>query len=122
MRTDRLADRAERAASVRKRPPLPPVDELGPVVNVTEQLPDEPALADPRRTDERDELSRALAVGALERVAQQPKLDVAADERRAPVLADVGSEAGARLASRATDAKIEQPPAEELHSRNCIAG
>ena len=58
------------------------------------QLPDEPALPDARDADERDELHRAAA-RTLERVGQQPQLEVAADERRS-VVRHVDAEARAR--------------------------
>ena len=100
---DRLADGAERTAPVGKRTSLPPVDEPRPRVNVTDELPDEPALPDPGHADDRHELCRALAGGPFERVAQQPQLDVAPDQRGAPVLSDVDAEPCAR-AKRLPDA------------------
>ncbi len=72
-------------------------------MNVTDELPDEPALPDPGHADDRHELCRALAGGPFERVAQQPQLDVAPDQRGAPVLSDVDAEPCAR-AKRLPDA------------------
>ncbi len=95
MRAQRLAHGAERAATVGERASLPPGRALLLGVRVPEELPDEPALPHPRRTDERHELGRALVAGTLERVAQQSELDVAPDEARAAVLADVDAEPSA---------------------------
>ncbi len=53
-----------------------------------EELEDEPALADPGDTDERQELRRALARDADERLAEKVELPLAADERSAPDLFD----------------------------------
>ena len=52
----RRAPRRRRRSPYGRRAPLPPGDQLPILVHDPEQLPDEPALADPRHADERDEL------------------------------------------------------------------
>ena len=86
LRLDHLAERPERHAfAVRKRAAVAPVDE--PEVSGLdrlEELEDEPALADARDADERDEL-RLAARGSRGRRSRAGALSscVAADERRA---------------------------------------
>ena len=61
------------------------------------QLVHEPALADARDADERDELRRSLAARAREHVDEEVELAIASDERRPPRTAQVDTEPGARL-------------------------
>ena len=96
----RLHDLAERPVAqplpVRERAPLPPPDQLLVAVDDLEHLRDEPALADARDADERDELRRELAPRALQRVHERSQLPLTADERRAQAIGDVVAEACAR--------------------------
>ena len=78
-----LAERPERdAVPVREAAALPPVDELGPVVDPGAELREQAGLADAGLAGDRDELDLRLADHALERVLEQTQLAVAADERR----------------------------------------
>src|SRR5688572_13269662 len=65
-----------------------------------EELPDEPRLADPRYADERDELRLAVLLHPAERPDQERELALSSDQRCPAQLADIGSEAGARLERR----------------------
>ena len=54
-----LAQRPEAdSVPVRKAPPLAPGNELGELIDVTGELAHEPRLAEPRLSDDRDELGR----------------------------------------------------------------
>src|SRR3954447_9531436 len=64
-----------------------PPDVLDDAVDVLQELPPQPRLADPGRSDDRHETGAPLTAGRLEQVLQQPKLVVAADERRLDALA-----------------------------------
>ena len=80
---DHLAQRPERdPLAVRRRSALVPVDDLEHAVDVLEELPREPALADPALAGDRDQAGTPLAGRRMEEVPQQPQLVVAADERR----------------------------------------
>jgi hypothetical protein len=59
-----------------------PGDALDDAVDVLEELPREPALADPALARDRDEASPSFARGGVEEVLEQSQLGVAADERR----------------------------------------
>src|SRR5215212_7126776 len=90
-----LPYRPERhALAVRRRAPLPPVDELVALVDDEEELPDKAALTDPGDADEREELRRARLPRPLERVEQQVEFAASADELRPTRLHDI--EAGSR--------------------------
>ena len=84
MRLDHLGERPVRDAfAVGQAPALTPVDELGLALDHREELGDEPALADARDADERDELGRSLLrapAGARPRGGSTSLL--ASDERR----------------------------------------
>ena len=85
---------------------MAPVDE--PVVaglDRLEELVDEPALADARDADERDELRLALAQHAAERLAQERELLLAPDERRAADPLDAETRARARAPPRRRSAR-----------------
>src|ERR671922_94050 len=98
VRLEDLAERPERhAVAVGKAAALAPVDELRPRVDLREELVDEPALADARHADERDELRRALVLRTGKRADQQAELSLAADERRLRRVRDVGAVTGPRL-------------------------
>ena len=60
------------------------------------ELVDEPALADAGDADEREELRRPLVARALEGVADDAELALAADELRARLVRDVDAEARVR--------------------------
>ncbi len=60
---------------------LPPGRELGAGVDVGEELGDDPALAEPRLTDDRHELDRARRDRLVEDPLEQREVDLAADER-----------------------------------------
>ena len=62
-------------------------------VDVLEELPGEAALADARRTDDRDQARTLLAAGRVEQVLQEAQLRVPADERGFERLAPVASPA-----------------------------
>jgi hypothetical protein len=85
------------ALAVGKATPLAPEDELGQDVDRREQLGDEPALADPRDADERDELRRLLLRCSLEGASKQVELLVAPHEERAAGPPNVHSEARPRI-------------------------
>ena len=95
LRLDDLAERPQRdPVAVREAAALAPGDELGIGVDDPLQLVDEPALADARDADEREELRRALVAGPLERVADDAELAFAPDELGARLVRDVDAEAG----------------------------
>ena len=80
---DHLAQRPERdPLAVRRRSPLVPVHDLEHAVDVLQELPREPALADPALAGDRDQSGPPLAGGCMEEVPQQPQFFVAADEGR----------------------------------------
>ena len=84
LRLDHLAERPEGdALSVRQTAPVPPGDQVRVALDRAVQLEDEPALPDPGHTDERDELRRALAQRARERILEQRDFAGATDERGA---------------------------------------
>ena len=64
-----------------ERPRVPP-DRLDDPVDVLQELPAEPALADAGGAHDADQADPPLAAGGVEELLQEPKLDVAADERR----------------------------------------
>ena len=64
-----------------------PADRLDQAVDVLQELPGEPALADAGRADDRDEAGPPLAGRRVEEVLEQAQLVVAADERRLERLA-----------------------------------
>ena len=86
LRLDDLPERPERDAfAVRKRAAVAPVDEPElSRLDRLEELEDQPALADPGDADERQELRRALARDADERLAEKVELPLAADEEAPP--------------------------------------
>jgi len=98
LRLHHLADRPEGdSLAVRQRAALPPVDDqVGVGVHRLGELPYEPALADARDADERDQLCPPLAQGAREPVREPVELLAAADELGAAPLEDVDAVAGAR--------------------------
>src|SRR5947207_12414156 len=59
-----------------------PPDGLRETVDVFQELPGEPALADARRTDDRYQPSALLRGRRVEEVLEESQLDVAADEWR----------------------------------------
>ena len=75
---------------------MPPVDEVGLLVDGGENLEDEPALADAGDTDERHELRLPLLPDAGERVEEEVELSPAPDELGRAVLSDVDAEPRAR--------------------------
>ena len=84
---DHLAERPEAdAGPVRGRPTGVPPDVLGDTVEVLDELPAEPRLADPRRPDDRHQPRTPLAARRLEQVLEEPDLVVATDERRLEAL------------------------------------
>ena len=81
-RLDDLRQRPERdALAVGKRATLPPATSSISSSTVREELGDEAALADPRHSDQRHQLRRALLTHAPERRDEQLELPAAADER-----------------------------------------
>ena len=56
-------------------------DRLDQAVDVLEELPGQPGLADPGRPDDRHEAGPALAARRVEQVLEQAELVVPADER-----------------------------------------
>ena len=82
-RPDHLAERPERDPfAVGRRAAVVPPDALDHPVDVLQELPGEPALADPGLAGDRDEADAALAGGGVEQVLEQAQLRIAADERR----------------------------------------
>jgi hypothetical protein len=108
LRLHHLPERPEAdALAVRERAALTPSDQLRPLLQALEQLPDEPALADAGDADERGELRLVLATHAVDRGEERLQLVRAADERRASDLAHVDAQASLRLERR--------PDADRLH-------
>ena len=70
-----------------------PVDRLEDAVDVLEELPGEAALPDSRLAGHGDQAGLPLATRGVEEVLQEPKLVVAAHERRLDALAPVGAAA-----------------------------
>ena len=80
---DHLAERPERdPLAVGGAPAVVPPDRLDQPVDVLEELPGEPRLADAGRADDADQPRPALAAGGVEQVLELAQLLVAADERR----------------------------------------
>ena len=97
LRLDDLRERPERdSVAVGEAAALTPGDELGVGVGDPRQLVHEAALADPRHADEREELRRSLVTCALEGVADDAELALAADKLRARLVRDVDAEARVR--------------------------
>ena len=80
---------------VRQAPSLPPRDELGELIDVASELPDETRLAEPRLGDDRDELGRGTGPGSLEELGEHRQLEVPPDERSAVAL--LGPDPGDRV-------------------------
>ena len=79
---DHLAEGPERdAVAVGRRAAVVVPHRLDDAVEVLEELPAEPRLADARGADHRHEAGPPLAAGRVEQVLEQAELDVAADER-----------------------------------------
>ena len=70
------------ALAVGRRPALVPVDVAGQPVDVLEQLPGQPGLADPGNAGDRYESRASLVVGRVEEVLEQAQLAVPTHERR----------------------------------------
>ena len=101
LRLHDLAERPQRdPVSVGETATLAPGDELRVGVDDALELEDEPALADAGDADERQELRRALVARAVEGVADDRELALAADELRARLVRYVDAEAGVRLGRR----------------------
>ncbi len=74
-----------------------PPDRVDQAVDVLEELPGQPGLADAGRADDADQAGAALAGRGVEQVLEQAELVVAADERRlervlAVAAADLGDD------------------------------
>src|SRR2546428_2619824 len=83
LRLDDLGERPEAdSIAVRKGPPPAPRDRLPLCLDDGTELAHEPALADPRHSNQGDKLRAALAPNACERAAKQPELLRATDEQR----------------------------------------
>ena len=90
LRLDDLAERPQRhPVAVRQASALTPRDELGIVLHELTELVDEATLADAGHADERHELRRSRAAHAVERVAEDGELVLAADELRARLVLDI---------------------------------
>ncbi len=82
-RPDHLAERPERdPLAVGRRAAVVPPDAFDHAVDVLEELPRQPALADPGLAGDRDEPGALLAGGGVEEVLEEAQLLVATDERR----------------------------------------
>ena len=82
-RPDHLAERPERdPLAIGRRAAVVPPDAFDDAVDVLEELPRQPALADPGLARDRDEPGALLAGGGVEEVLEQAQLLVATDERR----------------------------------------
>ncbi len=89
---DHLAERPERdALAVCRRPAAVPVRVLDDPVDVLEELPRQPRLADAGRTDDRHQAQAGLAPGREEQVLQETQLVIPTDERRLEALRPVPS-------------------------------
>ena len=89
-RADHLAERPEAdPVAVGRAAALVAPDRLDEAVEVLEELPGEPGLADPARPDHADEAGPALARRGVEQVLEQAQLVVATDERGLERLAPV---------------------------------
>ncbi len=97
------------AVAVCEAAALAPGDELGIGVDDALELVHEPALADAGDADEREELRRALVTGALERVADDPELALAADELGARLVRHVDAEARVRGDGRPDGNRLRLP-------------
>src|SRR5439155_576432 len=92
---DDLAQRPEGdPLAIGKRTTLPPGDQPIPGVDPLEQLPDEPALADPWDADERHQLGFALADRTLEGSGQEIELALPSHQWRQADLANIDAESG----------------------------
>ena len=94
LRFDDLAQGPEcDAVAVGKAAPLPPVDDVGVLLDRPEELEDKPALADSGHADEGEELRLPLLARAGECARKHIELAGAADERHPvqPLDADAGS-------------------------------
>ena len=69
--------------AVRQRPALPPRDQLEVRLDDPEKLEDEPALADSRHADQRDQLGRPFLPCPRERRTSSVELALPSDQRRA---------------------------------------
>ena len=79
---DHLAERPERdPAPIRRRAPVVPVDGLDQAVDVLQELPGEPALADAALAGDRDEPHAAVPRRRVVEVLEQPQLVVSPHER-----------------------------------------
>ena len=79
---DHLAQRPEAdPVAVGRAAALVPPDRVGQAVDVLEELPGQPGLAEAGRADDADEAGAALAGRGVEHVLEEPELLVAADER-----------------------------------------
>ena len=84
---DHLAERAEGdALAVGCGASLVPVEGVGEPVDVLEELPGEPALADAGDAGDRDESRALLARRRVQEVLDEPQLVVSTDERRLEAL------------------------------------
>ena len=94
LRLDDLRERPERdTVAVREAATLAPRDELRVGIGDARQLVHEAALADARHADEREELRRSLVPCALEGIADDAELALAADQSGACLVCDVDAEA-----------------------------
>src|SRR5207253_933316 len=92
LRLNDLGQRPEAAAlAVRRAAPLEPAEELRLLLERSEELEGEPALADSRYADERDELRLPLLAHAGDRGDEGRQVAVSANER--PELAKVHAQA-----------------------------
>jgi len=76
---------------------LSPADQLGALIDVSEEFRAESTLADPGLADERHELDCRVARAPVEEALQQRLLDVAADEHTLVRPDQVGAEPSSRL-------------------------
>ncbi len=113
-RADHLAERPERdALAVGRGAAVVPPDAFDDAVDVLQELPGQPALADPGLAGDRHEPGALLAGGGVEQVLEQAQLLVATDERRLEPVAPAQALALADDAQR--DAR--RPPAAALPLR-----
>src|SRR5439155_10530898 len=76
------AERPERdAVAIRRRSAVVPEDLLDQPVDVLQELPGEPRLADPGRPDDRDKACAVLAARRVEQILEEPEIVIPADER-----------------------------------------
>ena len=85
---DHLGQRPEAdALAVRRGSALVPVDDLGHAVDILEELPDQPALADAALADDRYQPRPPLGPGGDVELLQHPQLRRASHERRFQLIA-----------------------------------